>query len=226
MLRLEMLNKMYPLDDQTGNLSLLQEPYQFLPTLLDAANLNCFVFSMSADGAVQFVSESVESVIGFSAQEMIDKPFLSYLSDNPRNESVRNACWKSIPANSPVKCKCELSSKDEQPISVTMYNLGVFEDNALVGLVGIVVPENGPGAGVSDSKAEERERVQKLASQLSKTEREVVELVVAGHMNKSMAKMLGVAVRTIEARRARAMAKLQVRSLPDLVKAWLLVSDA
>ncbi len=221
-----MLNKMYSFDDQVeqgGNL--LKEPYYFLPALLEAANVECFIFSMSADGVIQYVSESVEKMLGYSAQEMVGKEFSSFLTENARNESVRAACWKTIP-NEAVRCSCELQTNSQQPVSVKMLNCGVFEDDALVGLVGLVQPDAaGQGSSLSDSKSVERARVQALADQLSKTEREVVELVVAGHMNKSMAKMLGVAVRTIEARRARAMAKLQVRSLPDLVKAWLLVSD-
>lgn len=222
-----MLNKMYSLDDQVDQgVSLLKEPYYFVPALLDAANIECFIFSMSADGVIQYVSESVEKMLGYSAHEMVGKEFSSFLTANPRNEAVRNACWKTIP-NQAVRCSCELETSSQQPMSVQMMNSGVFEDDALVGLVGFIQPERVGEASrpLSDSKSEERARVQALADQLSKTEREVVELVVAGHMNKSMAKMLGVAVRTIEARRARAMAKLQVRSLPDLVKAWLLVSD-
>jgi PAS domain S-box-containing protein len=217
---------MYSFDDQVdqgGNL--LKEPYFFVPALLDAANIQCFIFSMSADGVIQYVSESVEKILGYSAQEMVGKEFSSFLTNNSRNDSVRSACWKTIP-NEAVRCSCELQTSSHEPLPVKMMNSGVFEDNALVGLVGLVQPDRvNEGSSPSDSKAEERARVQALADQLSKTEREVVELVVGGHMNKSMAKMLGVAVRTIEARRARAMAKLQVRSLPDLVKAWLLVSD-
>lgn len=68
---------------------------------------------------------------------------------------------------------------------------------------------------------EERIYVKSLFDSLKSTEREVVELVVDGDMNRTMARKLHVAVRTIETRRAKAMAKLRVQSHSDLVKLWL-----
>jgi two-component system CheB/CheR fusion protein len=53
---------------------------------------------------------------------------------------------------------------------------------------------------------------------LTKREREVMALVVAGHSNKDMAARLGINQRTIETHRAAVMSKLGVRSLSDLVR--------
>jgi two-component system CheB/CheR fusion protein len=53
---------------------------------------------------------------------------------------------------------------------------------------------------------------------LTKREREVMALVVAGHSNKEVAARLGINQRTIETHRAAVMSKLGVRSLSDLVR--------
>ena len=59
---------------------------------------------------------------------------------------------------------------------------------------------------------------------LSAREREVAGLVAAGLPNKEVAFRLGVSPRTVEGHRARAMRKLGVRTLPELVR-LLLASD-
>jgi two-component system, LuxR family, response regulator FixJ len=60
----------------------------------------------------------------------------------------------------------------------------------------------------------------KLAS-LTRRERQVLELVVAGKFNKTIADVLGISTKTVELHRASLMAKLGVRTLPDLVKVFL-----
>ena len=53
---------------------------------------------------------------------------------------------------------------------------------------------------------------------LTPREKEVMEHIVRGLPNKSVAQMLGVSMRTIEAHRGRVMEKMDARSLPDLVR--------
>ena len=53
---------------------------------------------------------------------------------------------------------------------------------------------------------------------LTPREREVFELVVAGYLNKQIASMLGVSIKTIEVHRSRVMEKMKAASLPDLVR--------
>jgi len=58
-------------------------------------------------------------------------------------------------------------------------------------------------------------------SVLTRRERQVIELVVAGKFNKSIADILGISTKTVELHRASLMSKLGVRNLPDLVKVYL-----
>jgi RNA polymerase sigma factor (sigma-70 family) len=53
---------------------------------------------------------------------------------------------------------------------------------------------------------------------LSPREREVVEMVVSGMLNKQIAAQLGTAENTVKVHRSRAMEKMQANSLADLVK--------
>ena len=53
---------------------------------------------------------------------------------------------------------------------------------------------------------------------LTPREKEVMVHIVRGLPNKSVAQLLGVSMRTIEAHRGRVMEKMDARSLPDLVR--------
>lgn len=62
------------------------------------------------------------------------------------------------------------------------------------------------------------EQAGRLYERLTAREREVIELVVAGHHNREIAGMLEISARTVEVHKARAMDKLQVERVPDLVR--------
>jgi RNA polymerase sigma factor (sigma-70 family) len=53
---------------------------------------------------------------------------------------------------------------------------------------------------------------------LTPREREVLTLVISGLLNKQVASELGVSEKTVKVHRSRAVAKMEARSLPDLVR--------
>ncbi len=53
---------------------------------------------------------------------------------------------------------------------------------------------------------------------LTPREREVLELIVAGKLNKQVADVLGISIKTVEVHRARVMEKMGVNSLAELVQ--------
>lgn len=61
--------------------------------------------------------------------------------------------------------------------------------------------------------------------QLTQREREVMDLVVAGKLNKQIADELNISMKTVEAHRARVMEKMGVRTLAELVKAVMSVNE-
>ena len=62
-----------------------------------------------------------------------------------------------------------------------------------------------------------RADVESRLTALTAREREVLELIVVGKLNKQIAAALGAAEKTIKVHRGRVMAKLQVRSVAELV---------
>ncbi|MGQ9371467.1 response regulator transcription factor [Azospirillum sp. ST 5-10] len=56
---------------------------------------------------------------------------------------------------------------------------------------------------------------------LSPRERDVAELMVEGCANKTIANRLGIGVRTVETHRANILSKLDIRTVPELMRLWM-----
>lgn len=75
---------------------------------------------------------------------------------------------------------------------------------------------------VDCQNASRRKRTDAIAQrleQLTQREREVMDLVVAGKLNKQIADELNISMKTVEAHRARVMDKMGARTLAELVRA-------
>ena len=73
-----------------------------------------------------------------------------------------------------------------------------------------------PGSGVAAHV--ERERIAQCLASLTERERQVLEQIVAGRLNKQIAAELGTVEKTIKFHRGNLMRKMGVRVVADLVK--------
>jgi two-component system response regulator FixJ len=75
----------------------------------------------------------------------------------------------------------------------------------------------------ADARATQEKRKAHSArlAQLTQREREVLDLVAAGRMNREIAEQLDISIKTVEAHRAKIMEKLEVNSVAELVQAKL-----
>ena len=93
-----------------------------------------------------------------------------------------------------------------------------FDDDALLGAVAAALRHQGADA---KREADRAEVVDKLAT-LSNRERQVLEGLVAGHPNKTIAYDHSISPRTVEIYRAKLMSKMGAGSLSDLVRMALI----
>jgi two-component system, LuxR family, response regulator FixJ len=63
-----------------------------------------------------------------------------------------------------------------------------------------------------------RQRVEERLSQLTPGEREVLDFILEGKINKEIALELGLSTRTVEDRRSRLMKKMEAKSLAELIQ--------
>jgi two-component system response regulator FixJ len=89
-----------------------------------------------------------------------------------------------------------------------------FDDEVLLGAVRAAI-----GAHATDSERQaQKATINSRLASLSNREREVLEGLVAGHPNKTIAHDLGISPRTVEIYRANVMTKMEAGSLSDLVR--------
>jgi two-component system response regulator FixJ len=107
------------------------------------------------------------------------------------------------------------------PMAIQAMKAGVadfiekpFADDAILSVIREALDKRSAEA---EADAEGQEIAQRLAS-LSQREREVLDRLVEGKANKVIAFELGISVRTVEVYRANVMTKMQVKSLPQLVR--------
>jgi two-component system response regulator FixJ len=94
-----------------------------------------------------------------------------------------------------------------------------FDDQAILSAVQAALNRGGGGGGDAPAIAA------RLAS-LSERERQVLEGLIAGHPNKTIAYDLGISPRTVEVYRANLMAKMEAKSLSELIRMAIVASVA
>ncbi|MBK7847327.1 MAG: response regulator transcription factor [Zoogloea sp.] len=83
---------------------------------------------------------------------------------------------------------------------------------------------------VSEQELRARRRqdaeVSRRLDQLTQREREVLDLIIAGKLNKQIADVLGISIKTVEVHRARVMEKMAAQSLAELVQNVMAIEGA
>lgn len=112
------------------------------------------------------------------------------------------------------------------PLAIEAMRLGVadfiekpFDDEQLVGSLQAALQQG----RAQRQRDEDRESVAARLASLSGREREVLDGLIEGKPNKTIAYDLGISARTVEVYRAHVMTKMEARSLSDLVRMALLI---
>ena len=92
-----------------------------------------------------------------------------------------------------------------------------FNDKELLRVIGQCLERE---RATREQRQREGEAARRLAG-LTEREREVMDLVLAGKLNKQIADVLNISIKTVEVHRARIMDKMGVRSVAELVQAVL-----
>jgi FixJ family two-component response regulator len=107
------------------------------------------------------------------------------------------------------------------PLAVRAMKAGAFDfvekpftDSALLECIGAALSREARRAGQDRTATP----VAEALSRLTRRERDVLDLIIAGRQNKEIAYLLGISPRTVEIHRARVMEKMGARNLPHLVR--------
>ena len=92
-----------------------------------------------------------------------------------------------------------------------------FNEQKLTSIIERALELDARNAGQVAAQSEVAARLAKL----SPREREVLDLVIKGKMNKTIADVMNISIKTVEAHRSKVMEKMCARSLAELVQAVL-----
>jgi len=114
-----------------------------------------------------------------------------------------------------------VSGHGDVPLAVEAMKTGAldfiekpFDDDVFLRAVRLALSAQ----AVDSQRQAQKASINSRLESLSNREREVLEGLVAGHPNKTIAYDLGISPRTVEIYRANVMEKMQARSLSDLVR--------
>ena len=114
-----------------------------------------------------------------------------------------------------------ITGHGDVPLAVEAMKAGVvdfiekpFDDDLLLGSIRVALDQYGKTGLREIEAAQIKDRLQSL----SVREREVLDGLVAGHPNKTIAYDLNLSPRTVEVHRANVMTKMQASSLSELVR--------
>ena len=114
-----------------------------------------------------------------------------------------------------------VSGHGDVPLAVEAMKTGAldfiekpFDDDVFLRAVRLALSAH----AVDSQRQAQQATINSRLESLSNREREVLEGLVAGHPNKTIAYDLGISPRTVEIYRANVMEKMQARSLSDLVR--------
>lgn len=183
----------------------------------DQAMRDSLAFLLDVQGFSTRVHESAVAFLAVAARERPDcivtdvrMPELNGL------ELVKKL--KSAGIDSPV---IVITGHGDVALAVEAMKAGVvdfiekpFSDDALIGAIRSALERSTLGPTTDKTQQEARERL----SALSGRERDVLVGLVAGKINKVIAYELNISPRTVEVYRANLMAKMQAKSMSDLMR--------
>ncbi len=215
---------------QPDSESLLRSPEELVPGFFHCPSQDLVLFTQNTDRSFVYMSPSATKVFEVDFGRRQNKDSKSLLTDHEWNSHYWSIPDSEIPEKDVQILRCEIQGDSGNRIPLEVRRKAVVVDGEFVGVIGIsrrLPPQESEVRILCRiiTGSDDPSPLIALWDSLSKSEREVVELVVRGEMNKSIAKHLNIAERTVEARRSKVMKKLNLRSLPDLVRFHLVVQE-
>ncbi len=183
-----------------------------------------FIVRWRSDGRRIFINESYCRYCNASQHELVGGNFLSAIVEEDRELLKRKLAGVSV--KSPV---VTLEHRVVMPDGRIAWEH--WTHRALFNPDGKLIEYQSVGSDITERRRREKQ-AQELAAALAQmrtlTDREhdVMRLVVAGDANKVIARKLGLSVKTIEKHRSNLIKKLQVRSVPELVRLAMIVEES
>lgn len=204
--------------------SLLTQAGNWLPLLACGEGAELFFFTLDLDRKLRYLSESAWSIGRIRSDQWMHQSLQSFLTDHSWNASMANPDSDLEPGKV-HRMKIEVWDFERSRVKLETWRKLILWQDEPIGIVGMARRFHDPIPSESVNGTIDPLKIRRQLETLTDREIQVVELVVQGELNKSIAKKLDIAMRTVEARRSKAMAKLGCLRLSDLIRFWILAKE-
>ena len=197
---------------------------QALPLLADGHGAELVFITYDMQNIVRYVSPSSVQVCRVDPAQWLHHSLTLRMTDRPGNTDFLNAIT-AYEYDRVYRDQCEIFDEIGNRVGLTVWRRLIVLHGTPVGVVAIAkrIEECIPSA-VSNSDIDPVSVRKKIAT-LTRGEREVIDMVIQGQLNKSIASNLKIAMRTVESRRSKAMSKMGVTRLAELVRIWIAATE-
>ena len=192
---------------------ILCQPQSLMPLLFDSGQSDLIVYTHDMERRLTYMSDSSWNVCRLNFKNWQKKSFVPMFTDHPWNDHYKSIKDSDLQPEQVQRLNCEIWDDEGDKVQLEVRRRLVFYKEAPIGVIGI-------SKRINSSEPLLFANHNRPFDVLTPAELNVVRLVVDGTLNISIAVKLNIAMRTVEMRRSKAMHKLGVRSLSELVKMW------
>lgn len=208
--------------------SVLSHPEMLVPGFFHCPSQDLVLYTHDTERRVTFISPSAAKVFEVDLDQWRRKNYELLLTNHAWNAEYVHAAAAAVPTDDIQTLRCEILSERGRRIQLEVRRQGILREGAWIGVIGLTrrIPSEEYSCQLLRQLFKKSEDPCQLIARwetLTASEKDVVQLVVDGAMNKMIARRLNIAERTVEARRSKIMKKLDLQSVPDLVRFHLLV---
>lgn len=208
--------------------SVLSRPEMLVPGFFHCASQDLVLYTHDTERRVTFISPSAANVFEVDLDQWRRKNYELLLTNHAWNAEYVHAAAAAVPTDDIQTLRCEILSERGRRIQLEVRRQGVLHEGSWIGVIGLTrrIPSEESSCHVLGRLFNQAENPDQMIARwetLTASEKDVVQLVVDGAMNKMIARKLNIAERTVEARRSKIMKKLDLHSVPDLVRFHLIV---
>ncbi len=177
-----------------------------------------FRFSNNSQSIVTYVSPSVEIVLGYKPNQIVGRYYTEFLdAASPQNKDVQDWAERRFNGDGQHEHIRMVHDRNRNIRVLRIVTYGETDEN------GRVIANHGVAHDITDlyvAQQESRNRLEylnELSSRLTEREGYVVERVLDGRLNKSIAKELHISERAVERIRARVIKKFEAENTAQLI---------
>jgi DNA-binding CsgD family transcriptional regulator len=197
---------------------------QVFPLLAGGNGSELVFMTYDMQNIVRYISPSSTQVCRVDPAQWLHHSLTHRMTDRPGNSDFLNAIT-AYEYDRVYRDQCEIFDEIGNRVGLTFWRRLIVLHGTPIGVVAIAKRIEEPVTSALSTSDIDPVSIRKKIATLTRGEREVIDMVIQGQLNKAIASNLKIAMRTVESRRSKAMSKMGVTRLAELVRIWIAATE-